>query len=62
MTVTDAWLRCTARAVHERRVWLTELDAAIGDGDHGINLDRGFAAILADLDAVRSRPATPARC
>ena len=50
MTVTDAWLRCTARAVHERRLWLTELDAAIGDGDHGINLDRGFAALLADLE------------
>ncbi len=51
MTVTDAWLRCTARAVHERRLWLTELDAAIGDGDHGINLDRGFAALLRDLEA-----------
>jgi dihydroxyacetone kinase-like protein len=46
-----AWLRCTARAVHERRQWLTDLDAAIGDGDHGINLDRGFAAIVHDLDA-----------
>ena len=51
MTVTDAWLRCTARAVHERRLWLTELDAAIGDGDHGINLDRGFTALLEDLEA-----------
>jgi dihydroxyacetone kinase-like protein len=51
MTVTEAWLRCTARAVHERRLWLTELDAAIGDGDHGINLDRGFAALLGDLEA-----------
>ena len=51
MTVTDAWLRCTARAIHERRLWLTELDAAIGDGDHGINLDRGFAALLRDLEA-----------
>ena len=51
MTVTDAWLRCTARAIHERRQWLTDLDAAIGDGDHGINLDRGFASLLADLEA-----------
>jgi dihydroxyacetone kinase-like protein len=50
MTVTDAWLRCTARAIHERRLWLTELDAAIGDGDHGINLDRGFSAVLGDLE------------
>ena len=51
MTVTDAWLRCTARAIHERRLWLTELDAAIGDGDHGINLDRGFSAVLGDLES-----------
>ena len=50
-SVTDAWLRCAAHVVHERRQWLTELDAAIGDGDHGINLDRGFAAVLRDLDA-----------
>ncbi len=50
MTVTDVWLRCTARAIHERRLWLTELDAAIGDGDHGINLDRGFSAVLGDLE------------
>ena len=49
--VAAAWLRCAARRIHERRLWLTELDAAIGDGDHGINLDRGFAAVLADLQA-----------
>ena len=63
MTVTDAWLRCTAREVHERRLWLTELDAAIGDGDHGINLDRGFAARRSRTwSAARSRPTMPARC
>jgi len=45
------WLARAARQVHERRTWLTELDAAIGDGDHGINLDRGMAAVLADLEA-----------
>jgi dihydroxyacetone kinase-like protein len=33
-------------------MWLTELDAAIGDGDHGINLDRGFQAVAADLEAT----------
>ncbi len=51
VAVVTAWLRCAAREIHERRAWLTELDAAIGDGDHGINLDRGFTAILADLEA-----------
>ncbi len=45
------WLARAARQLHERRTWLTELDAAIGDGDHGINLDRGLSAVLADLEA-----------
>ncbi|HYO43395.1 MAG TPA: dihydroxyacetone kinase subunit DhaL [Candidatus Limnocylindrales bacterium] len=49
--VVADWLACVARVVHERRTWLTELDAAIGDGDHGINLDRGLAAVRADLEA-----------
>jgi dihydroxyacetone kinase-like protein len=49
--VTVAWLRHVAAVIHERRAWLTDLDAAIGDGDHGINLDRGFAAVAADLES-----------
>lgn len=49
--MTEAWLRHAATVIHERRAWLTDLDAAIGDGDHGINLDRGFAAVAADLEA-----------
>jgi dihydroxyacetone kinase-like protein len=36
--------------VTENRETLTELDAAIGDGDHGINMDRGMRAVLAKLD------------
>jgi len=54
-----AWLRCAAEVVHERRGWLTELDAAIGDGDHGINLDRGLAAVAADLELVAAGPVDP---
>lgn len=50
-SIASAWLRSWAIAVHERREWLTDLDAAIGDGDHGINLDRGLRAVVADLDA-----------
>ena len=46
-----AWLRASAAAVHRERAWLTGLDAAIGDGDHGINLDRGFGQVVARLDA-----------
>jgi len=47
----DAWLRLTAERVHEQAAVLTQLDQAIGDGDHGINMDRGFTAVLAMLDA-----------
>ncbi len=50
-----AWLRASAVAVHQQSAWLTELDAAIGDGDHGINLDRGFRQVVARLDAEGPR-------
>jgi len=45
-----AWLREFARTVHEQRDQLTELDSAIGDADHGTNMDRGLAAAVAALD------------
>jgi len=38
-----------ADRLHERREELTELDSAIGDADHGINMDRGFTAVRAKL-------------
>jgi dihydroxyacetone kinase-like protein len=41
----DRWLSETAEAVAQERDYLTQLDAAIGDGDHGINMDRGFTAV-----------------
>jgi dihydroxyacetone kinase-like protein len=50
----EAWLRSAAERVRAEAPALTALDQAIGDGDHGINLDRGFAAIVAMLD---DRPA-----
>lgn len=56
MTITTAtliaWLRRAAALIHEQRDYLTELDAAIGDADHGANLDRGFTAVLATLPAA----------
>src|SRR5438045_9773285 len=39
------WLERTADVLRENRTSLTELDAASGDADHGINMDRGFSAI-----------------
>ena len=47
----EAWFRATAIRIHEEAPALTALDQAIGDGDHGINLDRGFSAVIAALDA-----------
>jgi dihydroxyacetone kinase-like protein len=49
-----AWLRASAARIHEQASALTALDQAIGDGDHGINMNRGFGAVIAMLDA---RPA-----
>jgi dihydroxyacetone kinase-like protein len=51
--VIDAWLRLAADRIHEQASALTALDQAIGDGDHGTNMDRGFGAIRALLDAGR---------
>lgn len=47
----DAWLRLAATRLHDEAAALTALDQAIGDGDHGTNMDRGFRAIVALLDA-----------
>lgn len=44
------WLRDAAAVLHENAGYLTELDAAIGDADHGSNLDRGFQAVVEMLD------------
>ena len=46
----DRWIREFARRVTEHKDLLTELDSAIGDADHGANLDRGLTAVLAALD------------
>lgn len=55
--LAEAWIRAIAAAVEKEQGRLTELDSAIGDGDHGSNLQRGFAAVLAALDGPR--PAGP---
>ncbi|MGN9839285.1 dihydroxyacetone kinase subunit DhaL [Nonomuraea sp. H19] len=52
-----AWLEEAARLVHRDRDRLTELDAAIGDADHGTNLDRGFAEVTKAL--AEWPPASP---
>ncbi|MFF4925880.1 dihydroxyacetone kinase subunit DhaL [Kitasatospora sp. NPDC001261] len=55
--LAEAWVRAIAAAVEKERARLTDLDSAIGDGDHGSNLQRGFAAALTALDSLQ--PAGP---
>uniref|UniRef100_UPI00289E79CD dihydroxyacetone kinase subunit DhaL n=1 Tax=Microbacterium sp. TaxID=51671 RepID=UPI00289E79CD len=50
------WIHRFRDAVTEKRDWLTELDSAIGDADHGANMARGMDAVVAKLDA--GAPAT----
>lgn len=48
-----AWIRTVNERIQEEKAYLSELDQAIGDGDHGSNLARGFAAAdstIADKD------------
>ncbi|MBE3560416.1 MAG: dihydroxyacetone kinase subunit L [Ktedonobacteraceae bacterium] len=43
------WLERIAGVLHENAAYLTQLDSPIGDADHGVNMDRGFKAVLAKL-------------
>ncbi|GGG82068.1 dihydroxyacetone kinase subunit DhaL [Corynebacterium pelargi] len=52
-----AWMHKSAEAIAEHKDTLTDLDRAIGDADHGANLDRGFKAVIEALDA--EQPADP---
>lgn len=47
-----AWLREYRRVIGENKEYLTALDSAIGDADHGINMDRGFEAVIGKLPGV----------
>ena len=47
-----AWLQAFAALINDNAVFLTDLDAAIGDADHGTNMARGTTATLDKLDAT----------
>jgi dihydroxyacetone kinase-like protein len=49
-------IEAVCKAVIAEADRLTALDQAIGDGDHGINMKRGFEAVLADLDGLARKP------
>jgi phosphoenolpyruvate---glycerone phosphotransferase subunit DhaL len=52
------WIREFARLVGVNKDLLTQLDSAIGDADHGVNMDRGMTAVLAVLDGELPASAT----
>ena len=45
-------VRAFTATISENKAYLTALDSAIGDADHGINMDRGFQAVLAKVDGL----------
>ncbi|MYR62217.1 dihydroxyacetone kinase subunit L [Streptomyces sp. SID625] len=51
------WMTATAASVDREAQRLTDLDSAIGDADHGSNLQRGFTAVRQELE--QERPGTP---
>jgi dihydroxyacetone kinase-like protein len=61
MPITTAdvleYLQRSADVLRANKEYLTDLDSAIGDADHGINMDRGFQAILKKLPSVQDKDA-----
>ncbi|HEY4460015.1 MAG TPA: dihydroxyacetone kinase subunit DhaL [Pseudonocardiaceae bacterium] len=47
--IARTWVQAIAEAVNEHTDYLTQLDSAIGDADHGANMRRGFTAVLTAL-------------
>ena len=59
MTVTKQqvvqWLEHTAVVLNDNKEYLSQLDSSIGDADHGINMSRGFKAVLDRLPSVADK-------
>ncbi|HAJ58985.1 MAG TPA: dihydroxyacetone kinase subunit L [Cyanobacteria bacterium UBA8543] len=49
------WLQSVAVVLEQNKDYLTELDAAIGDADHGINMNRGFQKVVSQLPSVADK-------
>lgn len=62
MSMTDSvslpqlldWLRAFNERVNENKAYLTELDSAIGDADHGANMARGMTAVVGQLEGAEA--------
>jgi len=49
------WLEAVAAVLEENKAYLTQLDSAIGDADHGTNMDRGFKKVMEKLPTVKDK-------
>ncbi|MBD1924551.1 dihydroxyacetone kinase subunit L [Microcoleus sp. FACHB-831] len=49
------WLQSVATVIEKNKDYLTELDSAIGDADHGINMNRGFQKVVSQLATVADK-------
>lgn len=49
------WLEAFAAKLAENKEYLTDLDSPIGDADHGVNMDRGFQAVLEKLPTIANQ-------
>ena len=49
------WIEAIALVLEQNKNYLTELDAAIGDADHGINMNRGFQKVISQLPSVADK-------
>jgi dihydroxyacetone kinase-like protein len=55
IALARAWVQAIAAAIDEQTDYLTQLDSAIGDADHGVNMRRGFTTVLAVLADLQPR-------
>jgi dihydroxyacetone kinase-like protein len=49
------WIKAFTLAISQNKEYLTELDSAIGDADHGINMDRGFQSVISRLPGFQNQ-------
>ena len=49
------WIKLCVKVINENKDYLVQLDAAIGDADHGANMDRGFQAILNKMPEISDK-------
>src|SRR5512134_4044027 len=49
------WIKAIANVIGENSTYLTQLDAAIGDADHGANMERGFKAVMNKLPEISDK-------